>query len=156
MGKLGDFGTQRDKVEDTFGYFGETVRVHPDLTDLALLEIGRTATSMGPDTTGGEAIGFVFDLVRSLVHPDDFDTFWKLAKSNRQTVEDLTNLSMGLIEAVTERPTEQPSSSSAGPASTGTRSGVDSSLRVQRDMEAAGRPDLALVVQEVREHRASA
>lgn len=154
MTSLGNFGVERPAHEADFGYFGKTVRVHPDLSDLALIEFMESAVaieSMG----AGEAMGSVSKMLRSLVHPEDFDVFWKAARANRQTIEDLTTLAEALIESVADRPTVRPSGSSDGPLSTGASSPVVSSSPVVRDLEAKGRPDLALVVVQTQEHLAA-
>lgn len=47
MTHLGDFGAARPPVTSTFGYFGETVRVHPDLSDLAIIDLFTAMSSPG-------------------------------------------------------------------------------------------------------------
>ena len=157
---VGDFGTVRDDApavdQVTFGYFGKPYRTHPELADdYAMADLSELIMSVEA-LDGIAQVAAVKRLLRMLIHPEDFDKVWEAGRANRQTFDDLSELAKGLIAGVTDRPTERPAVSLAGPLSTGTSSEVDSSLRVQRDMEAAGRPDLALVVQEVREHRASA
>lgn len=147
MTSLGDFGTPREAYDETFGYFGATIRVHPDLSDLALIDFAVMGDSIDEETSGTEAIGAVMSMLRAVVHPEDFDEFWSLSKANRQTVDDLTDVVEKLVVAVTERPTQRPSASSRGQRSTGERSEGDSSSRVVNRLEEQGRPDLALLVQ---------
>jgi hypothetical protein len=154
-GSLGSFGTPREAYDETFDYFGKEVRVHPDLSDLALLEFAELGAGLS-DASGRDAIAAVWAMLRNLVHPDDFDMFWAAARANRQTLEDLTDLCEALVEAVAERPTKRPSDSSDGQRSTGASSGDVYSLPAVQRLERQGRPDLALMVVEAVEHRASA
>lgn len=162
MGSVGTFGTERPQAEDlTFGYFGAEYRVHPDAGELALVDFLDLAAAIeiaadGTPTPeqlgeGARQVKAIVDALRELVHPDDFAAFWKAAKAHRQTIEDLTEVAMGLAAAAADRPTERPSDSSDGPQRTEPSSTADSSsqdkrLSVARRLEEQGRPDLALVV----------
>lgn len=86
-------------------------------------------------------------VLRSAVHPDDFDRFWATAKRERQGVMDLMPILHGAVEAVADRPTGPRLASSGGPRSIEPKSTDASSSRVIRRYEEQGRPDLALVVQ---------
>ena len=156
---VGDFGTVREAEPAadplTFGYFGRPYRANPELADdYAMADLSELIMSVEA-LDGMAQMAAVKRLLRMLIHPEDFDKVWEAGRANRQTFEDLSKLAQALITAATDRPTERPADSSAGPLPTPASSEVDSSLRVQRDMEAAGRPDLALVVQEVRESRSA-
>lgn len=156
MTSLGQFGTTRPPAEGfTFDYFDSTLRVHPDLSDLDLLDFVQMAGVLESDEVDGmAALHAVMSMLRRLVHPEDFDGFWALAKANRQTIEDLTELAQAVMVGVTERPTEQPSDSSDGQSSIAPSSTVVSSSPVTR-LESAGRPDLALVVHQAQEFQDS-
>ncbi len=156
MASLGDFGTPREAHVDSFGYFGDTIQVHPDLSDLSLIDFAFMGEGLGEESSGSDAIKAVMVMLRSLVAVEDFDRFWSLAKQNRQTIEDLTALAESLIVAVTQRPTERPSSSSAGQPSTEANSEVDSFSPVVSRLVDKGRPDLALMVARSEEFMASA
>ena len=156
---LGDFGTVRDLAPAevaTFGYFGGSYRTHPELVDdFAMADLGELLVSV--DTMDGLAqLAAVKRLLRGLVHPEDFEKVWEAGRANRQTFDDLGDLAKALFVAVSGRPTERPADSSGGPGPTPPSSAVGSSLRVQHRLERHGRPDLALVVQEVREYREAA
>lgn len=153
--RLGDFGTSRPAHEAEFGYFGHTIRVHPNLSDLALIEFMESAVAID-SMDGADAMVAVSRMLRSLVHPDDWSTFWDAARANRQQIDDMTGLAEKLIESLTDRPTERPSDSSDGPPSTDEKSPVVSSSPVVRRLEQQGRPDLALMVVKTQEHLASA
>lgn len=171
MASIGSFGTAREAVAEelTFDYFGEQYRVHPDATDLALVEFMDLAASIEigaggkvtPESIGAgvQSLAAIMSALRELVHPDDFAAVWRAAKANRQTIEDLTELAMGLAAAVADRPTVRPSDSSDGPSSTEQSSTGDSSspvshLSVARRFEEQGRPDLALLVRDTAQSRA--
>jgi hypothetical protein len=152
---LGDLGGEpRADLDVTFGYFGHTVRVNPHLSDLVMLDFMTKAADLDEDST--EAMGAMTALLRGVVHADDWETFWAAAIGARQGIDDLMRVCMGVIEAVADRPTVPPSDSSGGPPSTDTRSAaVSSSAAIQRQLEQDGRPDLALMVQQSRQHRES-
>lgn len=148
MGHLGDFGTARDGNDATFGWFGTAVRVHPDLTDLALIDLVQQLTSVGDDN-GEEAVSAVSGIATMLVHPDDFDAFWTTARTNRQTMEDVVQLAAHLIGGLAGRPTRLPSASSDGQQPTDPSSTDDSSSEALRLLD--GRPDLQVAVLRARE-----
>lgn len=153
MTSLGQFGTLRPPADDvTFDYFGQTLRVDPDLSDLAMVDFVEQAATLEA-TDGAAALAAVKGMLRSLVHGEDFDTFWKLARENRQQIEDMSELAQAILVAVTERPTERPSGSSDGQPSTVASSTAGSSSPVTR-LESQGRPELALVVKQTQEHLA--
>lgn len=155
---LGDFGTAREPAATevaTFGYFGAQYRTNPYVNDdYALADLGELLA--GVEALDGLAqLAAVKKLLRLLVHPEDFDKVWEAGRVNRQGFDDLGDLCKALFVAMTGRPTGRPADSSAGPQPTPASSGADSSLLIQRGFEKSGRPDLALIVQEVREHRAA-
>jgi hypothetical protein len=147
MRHLGDFGTPRPQADFTFGYFGATLRVNPDLSDVAVMDLFAEMGDAGEDPAKG--MGALRAVAATLVHPDDVDELWRLVKTNRQTIEDVGTLAAKLIEAVTDRPTLQPSDSSAGLSNTDTSSTDDSSSRALRALR--GRPDLQVAVLQAHE-----
>jgi hypothetical protein len=155
MTHLGDLGTVHEDESLTFGYFGATLRTHPGLTDLMLIDVIETVGE-AEDADGLEALRMFRGLVASLVHPDDVDDLWRLAKANGQTSSDIGDMCEQIIEAVTDRPTVRPSESSDGPHSTGRNSVAGSSSPAIALLEGKGRPDLALVVVRTEEFMASA
>lgn len=149
MTDLGDFGTAHDPVDATFGWFGARIRVHPDLTDLAILDLAETLSST---TDGSAAVDAIRNMATVLVHPDSLDEFWRLARANRQSMEDIADLSTRLISGLTDRPTQLPSASSDGQQRTGQSSTADSSSPAMRLLD--GRPDLQVAVLRAEERRA--
>lgn len=153
QGHIGDFGTARPGISASFGWFGEEVRVHPDLSDLSFIDALRKAQEAGADEGGDGAINAVYDMAGVVVHPEDHERFWTTARANRQTLEDIANLATALIEALTARPTKLPSDSSGGQPPTEPSSTDDSFSEAMAALE--GRPDLQLVVRRRQEYLAA-
>jgi len=148
---LGSFGSPREALDVTFGYLGEQIRVNPELSELGLMDWTEGAMEIGEDDP--RAVTAVKDQVRELVHPDDFERFWAAARRHRQRLPDLLQFMQDLMSALTQRPTGRPSDSSAGPPSTTSSFADDSSSRAVATLEARGRPDLAVVVDETARSR---
>lgn len=141
MTHLGELGVEHEPVEVTFSYFGEIIRTNPNLTDLTAYE---TFGAVQEAKTNSDAVQALRRVLAVLIHSDDVERCWALALANRQTLEDMADLSFKLLEAATARPTERPSDSSAGPSSTATRSTDDVFSRALRAEE--GRPDRQVAV----------
>lgn len=150
MAHLGSLGKKYEPSEAlTFDYFGETFTVADNLTDLEYLDFIEEAATEDVNSDKGRT--FLKEFAR-LCLGDDFERFWKTAKSNRQTMADVFTSLSEIMEAATARPTESPSDSSDGQQSTAPRSeGVSPSVLAQLD----GRPDLQLVVVKAAEARAA-
>ncbi len=157
MRNLGEFGVTHEPEDYSFSYFGEEVRAHPligpllmdEMMELALKVDAEMQDSEGVPTP--EAMTFTKGFVKKFVHPDDFEKFWHLAMVNRQSQEEVASVGYKVIAALTERPTERPSDSSDGPQPTAPSLKDVSYSRVMKRLE--GRPDLQLVVMDVRERR---
>jgi hypothetical protein len=137
---LGDFGTERPAVEESFGFFGAVVRVNPDISDLAVIEMFCRLAAIDE----AEAASVSRSISKALIHPDDVDLFLRTAVAHRQTIEDLVTVGLKIIEALTARPTQLPSASSDGQPTTTMSSGADSSSRALQLLD--GRPDLQVAV----------
>lgn len=139
---LGDFGTERDPIDAEFNYFSVPIRVNPDVSETHFVDLAEDGASI--KESDPSAVTILKRFVRSVIHPEDFDTFWGLAQQNRQTAEDVMEVCNKVMERVTERPTGQPSTSSGGRRRTKRRSkgrSLDPAFRVLD-----GRPDLQEVV----------
>lgn len=149
---LGDFGEQVDEPEEvTFGYFGETVRVNPALSDLDLVDF---VDLVGDGTgLGLEQVGLIKDFARQCIHGDDFDRFWATARNNRQGITEVYELLAKIVAAVTERPTGRSSGSAGGPSSTSTNSADDDLSTALQRYE--GRPDFQLALVRAHEEQAA-
>jgi hypothetical protein len=137
---IGDFGVEHDDfVELTFGYFGETLRVHPDAGELSYLDFMAKAMEVNEEDET-EGIKVTMDFLKQQIHPLDWDRFWSLALSNRQKLADLMLLSKAVVEATTGFPTTQPSDSVPTPPPTATKSKVVSSRQVKRRAIGSAKP----------------
>lgn len=154
MRDLGDFsGETREAVDASFKYFGETIRINPDVTEQDLIDWGEMAS--GVDENGSEALSASKKLIKLYVHADDFENFWATAKVNRQTSADLMDTTKKIMESLTDFPTKEPSSSFDGPSKTAISSADALSLQVQSRYEDQGRGDMAALVKRQREARAA-
>lgn len=133
----------------TFDYFGEELRVSPDLTDADLLDFMELQADL--DSEDPKAAALLKQFIRAVVHTDDFDRFWALARQHRQSTEERAKVAYKIIEAATSTPTARSSDSSAGPQRTDSSSTDASSLRAQHRLEDKGRADLAVAVLQHRE-----
>lgn len=137
---IGTFGTPRPAVDAHFDYFGTTIRVHPDASDLAFTEFLAVAKDIQVDDEGQpigavdnqRAASLLDDTLRGQIHPDDLAEFMRIAKANRQNTMDLMVLSQGIVAAVSGFPTGQQSASSAGPGGATPRLQAGSSQRGER------------------------
>jgi hypothetical protein len=164
MANLGDLGRVKEKVSDSFGWFGTEVHVHPQLTDIVLMDFAEQAASIDEDSP--EAMGFLKRQMRLVIDPADFEAFWQGALDNGQDSRDLMTVMKAIVENAAQRPTALPSDSSDGQPRTVVTSPDVSSLpdtvvsplaaADRRQIEAmAGRPELALVVAEAAKQRAA-
>lgn len=166
MPSLGNFGTDRPPIDLDFGWFGATIRVNPRASDLSLTEFMSAAEGIQlPDLDGVDEDNLtpaqvqqmaaamnsmasvtraVKTLVRDQIHPDDWDTFWKLAIANGQQNADLVALSKALAAEIAEHaagfPTGPSSGSAPTPKSTKPRSSADSSSAAAKRRELASSP----------------
>jgi hypothetical protein len=154
VANLGSFGTKREVVEDTFGWFEHELRVNPQFGELELTDFMEAAADID-DADTAKASAFLKDTFRLAVHPDDFEVFWATAKRERQTIQDLMGLFHAMIQLVSGRPTQRPSDSSDGPSLTSASSADDSSSQVIHRLEREGRPSIALMVAQRAESQAS-
>jgi hypothetical protein len=86
----------------------------------------------------------------------EFDRWMDAATAARADQDEILEVVKMATEAVMARPTERPSPSPAGPSTTSTSIAAAPSRspeQVQRDLEQAGRPDLALMVVQAQEAR---
>jgi hypothetical protein len=156
VASLGRFGVAKDAVDDdTFDYFEHQIRVNPEFGELELADFLEAATAVDEENVSA-SMGLIKGTLRSMVHPDDFDTFWGTAKRERQGILDLMAVLQAVVEAVADRPTQRPSDSSDGPQLTSVSSAGGSSSRVIRRLVAEGRPSVALMVRQASEARDSA
>jgi hypothetical protein len=171
MGRnIGSLGNRRGPVDLEFDYFGSTIRVHPqasDTVELEFLDVGRdidlsmlenksleeldqseqlaVLSEIGKAVRGGWLL--IKDSLQSLIHEEDWPTYWKLARENGQQIRDLMSdmkyLTAKVVEAETGFPTQPPSVSAGGRESTPQRSADASSSDQDRALALLrGRSDL--------------
>lgn len=160
---IGVLGTVHEPLDLEFVYFGATIRVHPrasDTVELEFLEAGRDIdltvfdkpVADLPEEEMAAAVGkmgqalarvnlLMRDSLQKLIHPDDFDTYWKLAAENGQLIRDLAadikRITASVVEADTGFPTTPPSGSPDGQGPTPPRSADDSSSAAEPEPTSA-------------------
>lgn len=125
---MGSLGTVHEPVDMTFDYFGIVIRVNPSASDLDLVGFILEAADV-EEVDENKAMQATARYLRGLIADDDWDTFWRTAKANRQNLPDLILLGEKIIEEIAEVPTAPPSDSSAGRPTTSSRSKRASSSR---------------------------
>ena len=125
---LGVLGKRKAESSEqvVFTYFDTELRTNPVFSQLDVVDFMETAANF--DEKDPRAMPVVKVFLKSVLHEDDFETFWKLAKANGQDVADVMEVARVLVEAVVDRPTGRPSGSSETPQLTDTNSEDDSSL----------------------------
>lgn len=131
-------------------FFGERFAVPARMNARLRVRFMRLAAE-GADTAEAESEAAILldKMVQSSVRPEDQDRFDALCERECPSDEDLMRFIVNVIAAAAERPTGQPSDSSDGltiiePKSESAPDSLDApSLRVVRELEAAGRPDKA-------------
>lgn len=151
---LGDLSPEVEELDVTFGWFGEDIRVNPELSELDIIDFAESAMHVDEDSE--EAITLIKRTMRLYIHADDFDRFWALSSRKRVRVETLMLTMNRITELVSGRPTGPLSDSSPGQPTTVESLKEDSSSRAMRRLESEGRPDLALVVVQRQEALATA
>jgi hypothetical protein len=124
---LGDLSgpDERGPISADFTYFGERIRVNPEVTEVDMIDFLDDAEHV--DKNDPKSMLMVKDAARNHVHPEDFARFWELRKKNRQGVEQLMGTIWQIVGGITGRPTGRPSDSSDGPPATRPNSAATSS-----------------------------
>lgn len=158
-------GDELVEVTPTIELRGERFAIRPEgVSFMALMEFAVVAKQQ---RTGAKAVGemdqilAIRNLLRSCIAADEWDAFVEHAIEVGAGSEELMGVLQQTIEAHAARPTQPSSSSPDGQPPTGTSSagGWSSqgssvpmgSIEVQHELEAQGRPDLALVVKNARQ-----
>lgn len=125
---IGSLGTPHEPVDLTFDYFGVVIRVSPDASDLDLVGFMMEAAEVEA-VDEQKAMAAVSRYLKGLIATEDWDTFWRTAKANRQTMADLLILGERIVEALAGLPTQPSSDLSSGQRTTSTKSKGGSSSR---------------------------
>lgn len=128
---------------------GETFAVAERIGHMALMRFAKAAQS-GADTADMSGLSAMYDLLEQCIEPQDWARFEKVADRTRADGEELMQVVVAVMTGLTDRPTSQPSDSSAGLRRTDPSSTGDSSLRALD-----GRPDLQLMVAQAQKARAA-
>lgn len=131
----------------TFDYFGVVIRVNPTASDLDLVGFMLEAADV-EERDEQKSIQATARYLKGLIHVDDWDTFWRQAKANRQMLPDLLLLGEGIVEAVAEIPSQPSTGSSGGRRTTDSKSKAASSSR--RASRSRVKPSDARTVETVR------
>lgn len=141
-------------------FFGGRFQVAERVGLMPLMRFAKVAKS-GVDSDDMAGLAAMYDLLEQCIAPADWQRFQDAADKARADGEELMKVVQTAIELISARPTGRPSDSSDGPQITPQRSGsgrdssAEESLRVVRELEAAGRPDKAqFVVMAMRERSA--
>ena len=138
----------------TVALAGKPFRVAEKVGGLALMRFAKTAQA-GVDSNELAGLAAMYDLLRQVIHPGDWQAFEAHADEQRVGADELLQAVFDAMEAISGRPTSRPSVSSDGPSTTsGSSSGVSSSVVI--DLERQGRPDLALIASQADASRRSA
>lgn len=136
---------------------GRTFRLAGKVGLMPLMKFAHLA-KQDVDANEMEGLVAIYDLLRSVIADEDWAGFEEHASLMRADGDDLMDVVTQAIEAISARPTDRPSDSSAGPSTTSPSSAESSSSQVIRRLEEQGRPSIALMVQQAEEFgsRASA
>lgn len=141
MADLGDFtqyaktydaattGEADETPQDTFAWFGETIRVQRDIGPMPFLAFADAAAG-GLGTEDLEGLAAIHAMLRECIEPADFALFSRLATKHKVDGDGLLEIVGKIMEAETGRPTRQPSTSSDGSPSTSASSQPNSSQLV--------------------------
>ena len=109
-----------------------------------------------------KGVVLTMEYLKQQVHPDDWDTFYRLARARKQSVKDLMEISKAILEETSGFPTGESSDSPSTPATGPQRSRAGSPSRASsRDAKSTaaltllkGRPDLQVAVERAQERSA--
>jgi hypothetical protein len=128
-------------------FFGESLRLNPDVSEFALMEFAEAA-SEGQDGDTLEGMASLLRLVTEVIHPDDRKKFRTIARKNKAAATDLMKVLGTPVEDEAERPTVRSSDSSDGPVSIAPKSEPSAEDKVS--LHLASRPDLVVAARRAR------
>lgn len=132
-------------MADTVEFAGESFLIADRIGLMPLMRFAKVAKA-GTDSTDLAGLAAMYDLLEQCIAPEDWQRFQDRADAARSDSDELLEVVSTVIETLSARPTSRPSDSSAGPQTTAEKSTPASSSAVKDRLEAAGRPDLALMV----------
>lgn len=126
-------------------FLGEEFELAEKIGMMPVLRFAKLAKN-GLDSEELEGLVAIYDLLEQCFAPQEWQRFQDHAVKVRADGEQLMEVAAKAMGEVSNRPTEQPSDSSAGLPITSPSSTGDSFSRVKERFERQGRPDLALLV----------
>lgn len=135
-------------------FLGRPFALAEKVSALALMRFAKVASG-GADTDEMTGLAAMYDLLQQVVNPADWAAFEEHADGVRAQPEDLLAFIQEVFEILSDRPTGPPSVSTDGRQNTSEPSAAGSSSPVITRLEAAGRPDLAAMVRQADQARAS-
>lgn len=136
-------------------FAGESFRLADKIGLMPLMRFAHVSRR-GVDSNDMEGLAAIYDLLKQCVADEDWDRFEDHATTTRADGDDLLEVVSQAVQAIAERPTQEPSDSSDGPTRTSGSSAGGSSSRVIARLEERGRPDLAVIVDQAQRSRNSA
>ncbi len=136
-------------------FAGERFATADKIGLMPLMRFAKVAKA-GADAQDMDGLAALYDLLQQCIDPADWVRFEAAADRTHAEGDELMAVIGKVFEALSERPTRQPSDSSAGQQTTPQSSGDGSYLQVVKRLEDEGRPDRALIVQMANEDRLTA
>ena len=161
MTAMQQIDAQEDVERSTIVVYGREFHVSDRGLPLISLMKFATLAKKGLTTDDAEGLTQVYALLQRCIAADEWEAFEEHVDDVGTDAEGLMFIIRDAVQAIAARPTQPSSGSPVGrqptaPSSAAGSSSLDSSvrmgdIRVQRDLEQRGRPDLALVVKKARE-----
>lgn len=142
-------------MSERITFAGEEFEVADKIGLMPLMRFAHLARA-GVDADDMEGLDAMYSLLRQCLTDDAWLRFEDAATRSRADGDELMAVVKEAIAVMTARPTGRPSDSSDGPQIMSENSADDSSSQVIARLERQGRPDLALMVTQAQEYRASA
>ena len=115
----------------TIEAFGNAYRVADRVALMPMMRFAYLA-KRGADSADMEAMVAMYDLLRGVFAPEDWERFERDAMENQADDQDLMRIVQAAISAITARPTGRPSASSPGPQTTTPNSTGSSSFEERK------------------------
>ena len=130
----------------TVEFLGEHFATAEKLGLMPMLRFAKLAKD-GIAMSDMNGLAALYDVLEQSIAPDDWERLCEHASTQRAGGQELMQLVADVVGVLSSgRPTSRPSDSSDGSPTMSEKSADDSSSQVIADLEALGRPDLALIV----------
>lgn len=139
---------------ERFDFLGRSFGVAERVSTLALMRFAKAASG-GVESDDMAGLAAMYDLLQQLVEPSEWAVFEAHADAQRAQPDDVLAVIQEVLPLIAGRPTGPPSDSSDGRQTKSVHSVGGSSSPVIAHLQAKGRPDLALMVEQADRARAS-